>query len=130
MPILRHLYHGGDTMLPFLFLFFLLFASIIPPLSNLCRHYLAKLSKAVKVADPSNQGEAESEGFSPVTVTLGEDTKPFEKRVISTLLPGQGMILGTLFRQEGIGVYLSKSLISSIRLQLCFCLDMETRILE
>ena len=28
------------TMLPFLFLFFLLFASIIPPLSNLCRHYL------------------------------------------------------------------------------------------
>ena len=42
MPILRHLYHGGDTMLPFLFLFFLLFASIIPPLSNLCRHYLEK----------------------------------------------------------------------------------------
>ena len=40
---------------------------------------LAKLSKAVKVADTSNQGEAESEAFSPVTVTLGEDTKPFDK---------------------------------------------------
>lgn len=40
---------------------------------------LAKLSKAVKVADTSNQGEAESKAFSPVTVALGEDTKPFEK---------------------------------------------------
>ena len=32
-------------MLPFLFLFFLLFASIIPPLSNLCRHYLKREEK-------------------------------------------------------------------------------------
>ena len=39
----------------------------------------AKLSKAVKVADTSDQGEAESKALSPVTVTLGEDTKPFDK---------------------------------------------------
>ena len=40
---------------------------------------LAKLSKAVKVADTSNQGKAESKALSPVTVTFREDTKPFEK---------------------------------------------------
>ena len=40
---------------------------------------LAKLSKAVKVADTSNQGKAESKALSPVTVTLREDTKPFDK---------------------------------------------------
>ena len=40
------------------------------------------------------------------------------------------MILGTLFRQEGIGVYLSKSQVSGIRLQHRFCLDMDTGILE
>ena len=39
----------------------------------------AKLSKAVKVADTSDQGEAESKALSPVAVTLGEDTKPFDK---------------------------------------------------
>ena len=40
------------------------------------------------------------------------------------------MILGALFRQEGIGVNLSKSLVSAIRLQHRFCLDMDTGILE
>ena len=40
---------------------------------------LAKLSKAVKVADTSDQGKAESKALSRVTVTLGEDTKPFDK---------------------------------------------------
>ena len=40
---------------------------------------LAKLSKAVKVADTSNQGKSEGKALSPVTVTLREDTKPFEK---------------------------------------------------
>ncbi len=40
---------------------------------------LAKLSKAVKVADTSNQGKAESKALSSVAVTLGKDTKPFDK---------------------------------------------------
>ena len=40
------------------------------------------------------------------------------------------MILGPLFRQEGIGVYLSQSLISAICLQHRFCLDMDMGILE
>ena len=40
------------------------------------------------------------------------------------------MILGALFRQEGIGMNLSKSLVSAIRLQHRFCLDMDTGILE
>ena len=40
------------------------------------------------------------------------------------------MILGTLFRQERIGVYLSKPLVSAVRLQHRFCLDMDTGILE
>ena len=40
------------------------------------------------------------------------------------------MILGTLFWQMGISVYLSKPLVSSICLQLRFFLDMGTRILE
>ena len=40
------------------------------------------------------------------------------------------MIPGTLFRQKGIGAYLSKSLVSAVRLQHRFCLDMDTGILE
>ena len=40
---------------------------------------LAKLSKAVKVADTGNQGKAESKALSAVTVTLREDTESFEK---------------------------------------------------
>ena len=40
------------------------------------------------------------------------------------------MILGTLFRQEGIGVYMGKPLVSGIRLQHRFCLDMDMRVLE
>ena len=36
---------------------------------------LAKLIKAVKVADAGNQGKAESKTFSAVTVTLREDAK-------------------------------------------------------
>ena len=44
-----------------------------------CIRPLAKLSKAVKVADTGNQGKAESKALSAVTVTLREDTKSFEK---------------------------------------------------
>ena len=40
---------------------------------------LAKLSKAVKVADTGNQGKAESKALSAVTVTLREDTESFKK---------------------------------------------------
>ena len=40
---------------------------------------LAKLSKAVKVADTGNQGKAESKSLSAVTVTLREDTESFKK---------------------------------------------------
>ena len=48
-------------------------------LYNISNRPLAKLSKAVKVADTSNQGKAESKALSPVAVTLGKDTKPFDK---------------------------------------------------
>ena len=40
---------------------------------------LAKLGKAVKIADTSNQGKAKSKAASTVAVTLREDTKPFDK---------------------------------------------------
>ena len=40
------------------------------------------------------------------------------------------MIPGTLFRQEGTGMYLNKPQVSGIRLQHRFCLDMDTGILE
>jgi hypothetical protein len=40
------------------------------------------------------------------------------------------MVLGSLFWQKGIGVYLNKPLVSGIRLQQCFCLDMNTGVLE
>ena len=40
---------------------------------------LAKLSKAVKVADTGNQGKAESKALSAVTVTLRKDTESFKK---------------------------------------------------
>ncbi len=40
------------------------------------------------------------------------------------------MMLGTLFWQEGIRVYLSKPLVAGIRLQHRVCLDMDTGILE
>lgn len=105
---------------------------------------LAKLGKAVKIADASNQGKAKCETVSAVTIAFREDTKPFEKAdsvfnkdtyfrdfaVIFALLLGQRMILGTLFRQKRIGVYQGKALVSSICLQHRFCLDMDTRILE
>ena len=55
------------------------FAMIQATLSSYDNRPLAKLSKAVKVADTSNQGKAESKALSPVTVTFREDTKPFEK---------------------------------------------------
>ena len=50
--------------------------------SSACRRNirpLAKLSKAVKVADTGNQGKAESKALSAVTVTLREDTESFKK---------------------------------------------------
>ena len=40
------------------------------------------------------------------------------------------MMLGRLFRQERIGVYLNKPLVSCICLQHCFGFDMDTGILE
>ena len=48
-------------------------------LLNLFSRPLAKLSKAVKVADTGNQGKAESKALSAVTVTLREDTESFKK---------------------------------------------------
>ena len=105
---------------------------------------LAKLGKAVKIADASNQGKAKGETVSAVSIGFREDTKPFDKAdgvfnkdtffrnlaVIFALLLGQWMIFGTLFRQKSIGVYQGKTLVSSIRLQHRFCFDMDTRILE
>ena len=46
---------------------------------DLLNRPLAKLSKAVKVADTGNQGKAESKALSAVTVTLREDTESFKK---------------------------------------------------
>ena len=40
---------------------------------------LAKLSGLIKIADTSNQGEAESKAISAIAVTLREDTKPFHE---------------------------------------------------
>lgn len=48
-------------------------------LLNLFSRPLAKLSKAVKVADTGNQGKAESKALSAVTVTLRKDTESFKK---------------------------------------------------
>ena len=61
---------------------------------------------------------------------FNKDTFSCNLTVLFTLLPGQGVILGTLLRQERIGVYLNKSLVSGIRLQRRFRLDMDTGILE
>ena len=47
--------------------------------TNRINRPLAKLSKAVKVADTGNQGKAESKALSAVTVTLREDTESFKK---------------------------------------------------
>ena len=54
------------------------FAAFITNLGKYNRP-LAKLSKAVKVADTGNQGKAESKALSAVTVTLREDTESFKK---------------------------------------------------
>ena len=105
---------------------------------------LAKLGKAIKIADASNQRKAKSKAVSAVAIAFREDTKPFDKSdsvfhkdtflrnlaVIFAFLFGQWMILGALFRQKRIGVYQCKALVSGIRLQHRFCLDMDTRILE
>lgn len=40
---------------------------------------LAKLRKAVKVADTSNQREAECEAFPPIARSFRKDTESFEK---------------------------------------------------
>ena len=40
---------------------------------------LAKLNKAVKIADACDHGKAKSKTFSTVTVSLGKDTKSFDK---------------------------------------------------
>ena len=40
---------------------------------------LAKLSKAVKIADTSDQREAESKATSSVAVAFRKDTKPFDE---------------------------------------------------
>ena len=49
-----------------------------------CFHYpnirpLAKLDKAVKVADASNQRKAKCKTISAIAVALREDTKSFDK---------------------------------------------------
>ncbi len=48
-------------------------------LSVIDNRLLAKLGKAVKIADTSNQGKAKSKAASTVAVTLREDAKPFDK---------------------------------------------------
>ena len=40
---------------------------------------LAKLSKAVKITDSSNQGKTKGKAASTVAVTIGEDAEPFDK---------------------------------------------------
>ena len=40
---------------------------------------LAKLSKAVKIADTSNQGKAKCETFSAIMIAFREETKSFNK---------------------------------------------------
>ena len=44
-----------------------------------CYRPLAKLGKAVNIADASNQRKAKSETASAVAVAFREDTKPFDK---------------------------------------------------
>ena len=109
-----------------------------------CYRPLAKLGKAVKIADASKQRKAKSETVSAVAIAFREDTKSFDKTdsvfnkdtllcnlaVMFAFLFGQGMILGTLLRQKRIGVYQSKTLVSGICFQYCFCLGMNTGILE
>ncbi len=79
-----------------------------------------------------------------VAIAFRENTKPFDKAdsvfnkdtflrnlaVIFAFLFGQRRVLGTLFWQKRIGVYLSKPLVSGVCLQHSFCLDMDMRILE
>ena len=50
--------------------------------------------------------------------------------IFFALLFGQRMILGTLFRQERIGMQLDEPLVSCIRFQQNFRLDMNMGILE
>ncbi len=50
--------------------------------------------------------------------------------ILFTLLFGQRMLLGTLFRQERMGVELNESLVSRICFQQSFRSDMDTGILE
>lgn len=38
-----------------------------------------KLSGAIKIADTSNQGKAQSKAVSAIAITIGEDTKSFYK---------------------------------------------------
>ena len=40
---------------------------------------LAKLGKAIKIADASNQRKAKSKAVSAVAIAFREDTKPFDK---------------------------------------------------
>ena len=40
---------------------------------------LAKLGKAVKIADASNQRKAKSKAVSAVSIAFREDAKPFDK---------------------------------------------------
>ena len=40
---------------------------------------LAKLSKAVKIADASDEGETESEAISTIAIAFGDDTESFDK---------------------------------------------------
>ncbi len=48
-------------------------AGLVPKANGNCNRPLAKLSKAVKVADTSNQGKAESKAISAVAVAFRQD---------------------------------------------------------
>ena len=48
-------------------------------LGKIINRLLAKLSGTIKIANTSNQGEAESKALSAIAVPLREDTKPFHE---------------------------------------------------
>ncbi len=105
---------------------------------------LAKLSKAIEIADTSNQGEAKRKTFSAVTVTLGQNAKPLHKTycmfhkhtssgnltVYSSCLLCQRMSPGTFLGQAGVVMQFLKSLISGICLQQSLCRNMNMGFFE
>ncbi len=70
---------NGIDPVPFITIVVILLLIIFTGYLIIYNRPLAKLSKAVKVADTGNQGKAESKALSAVTVTLREDTESFKK---------------------------------------------------